>query len=97
MVHRPWPMATLIVALDLPAQPEALTLVDRLGPGVTYYKVGAQLFTRAGPDVIRELRARGKRVFLDLKYHDIPQTVAHAVEAAATLGVDMITDRKSVV
>lgn len=86
-----WPMAILIVALDLPTETEALALVDALGPSITHYKVGAQLFTSAGPQVIRELGARGKRTFLDLKYHDIPQTVARATEAAANLGVDMLT------
>lgn len=84
-------MNSLIVALDLPTADEALALVDRLGDPCDYYKVGAQLFTRAGPDLVRELRDRDKRVFLDLKYHDIPHTVGLAVEAAAELGVDMLT------
>lgn|SRR5690606_9075377 len=84
-------MANLIVALDLHDAGEALAVVDRIGTDVRYYKVGSQLFTAAGPDVVRELRARDKKVFLDLKYHDIPHTVARAVEAAARLGVDMLT------
>lgn len=84
-------MKSLIVALDLPTAEEALALVDRLGEPADYYKVGAQLYTRVGPDLVRELRERGKRVFLDLKYHDIPHTVARAVEAAAEVGVDMLT------
>ncbi|HEX7119002.1 MAG TPA: orotidine-5'-phosphate decarboxylase [Longimicrobiales bacterium] len=84
-------MATTIVALDLPTADEALSLVDRLGEAVTWYKVGAPLFTRSGPAVVEQLHARGKRVFLDLKYHDIPNTVAQAVEAAADLGVAMLT------
>ncbi|MBI4408928.1 MAG: orotidine-5'-phosphate decarboxylase [Gemmatimonadetes bacterium] len=84
-------MANLIVALDLPTRPAALELVGRLHELVTYYKVGAPLFTRVGPDIVRELRERGKRVFLDLKYHDIPSTVARAVEAAAALDVDLLT------
>jgi orotidine-5'-phosphate decarboxylase len=84
-------MTSLIIALDLPTAEEALALVDRLGEPADYYKVGAQLFTRAGPPLIQDLKDRGKSVFLDLKYHDIPHTVAHAVEAAAGLGVDMLT------
>lgn len=84
-------MKSLIVALDLPTAEDALGLVDRLGPPAEYYKVGAQLFTRAGPPLIQDLKDRGKRVFLDLKYHDIPHTVARAAEAAAELGVDMLT------
>ena len=84
-------MKSLIVALDVPTAERALELVDALGESADYYKVGAQLFTRAGPDLVRELGARGKQVFLDLKYHDIPHTVARAVEAAAELGVDMLT------
>ena len=84
-------MKSLIVALDLPTAPEALGLVDELGDGADYFKVGAQLFTREGPELVRELKERGKRVFLDLKYHDIPHTVARAVESAAELGIDMLT------
>lgn len=84
-------MKSLIVALDLPTAEEALGLVDALGEDADYFKVGAQLFTRAGPDLVRELKDRDKRVFLDLKYHDIPHTVARAVESAAELGIDMLT------
>lgn len=84
-------MKDLIIALDLPTADAAFSLVDRLGEPAPYYKVGAQLFTRAGPDLVQELKARGKRVFLDLKYHDIPYTVARAVESAAELGIDMLT------
>jgi orotidine-5'-phosphate decarboxylase len=84
-------MKSLIVALDLPTAPEALALVDRLGEQARYFKVGAQLFTREGPPLISELKERGRQVFLDLKYHDIPNTVARAVEAAAAIGVDMLT------
>jgi orotidine-5'-phosphate decarboxylase len=82
---------SLIVALDLPTPEAALDLVDQLGEEADFYKVGAQLFTRAGPDLVRALRKRDKKVFLDLKYHDIPNTVARAVEAAAEIGVDMLT------
>ena len=79
----------LIVALDVDTPEQALALVDRLGPAVTWYKVGKQLFTRYGPGPVRELKVRGKRVFLDLKYHDIPNTVAQVVRAAAAIGADM--------
>ena len=84
-------MADLIVALDLPSSEEALGLVDRLGETVGWYKVGSPLFTRSGPALLSALQERGKRVFLDLKFHDIPSTVAHAVEAAAAHGVDLLT------
>lgn len=84
-------MAHLIVALDVPTPTEALALVDRLGDGADFYKVGLELYTRAGPPLIAELRQRGARVFLDLKLHDIPNTVARAVEAAAAMEVDLLT------
>lgn len=84
-------MNNLIVALDLPTAAEALVLVDELGDAAEYFKVGAQLFTREGPALVTELKDRDKQVFLDLKYHDIPNTVARAVEAAAEVGVDMLT------
>jgi orotidine-5'-phosphate decarboxylase len=84
-------MKSLIIALDLPSASEALALVDGLGERAGYFKVGAQLFTREGPTLVAELKDRDRHVFLDLKYHDIPNTVARAVEAAAELGVDMLT------
>ena len=84
-------MATLIIALDRPDAASALDLVDRLGEHADFYKVGAELFTAAGPAVVDALRSRAKRVFLDLKYHDIPNTVASSVRAAASLGVDLLT------
>jgi orotidine-5'-phosphate decarboxylase len=84
-------MASLIVALDLPGADEALRMVDRLGDAVDFYKIGSPLFTAAGPGIVRALRERGRRVFLDLKYHDIPNTVAAAVEAAARLDVELLT------
>jgi orotidine-5'-phosphate decarboxylase len=84
-------MKSLIVALDLPSADQALSLVDQLGEPADYFKVGAQLFTRHGPDLVSELKDRGRRVFLDLKYYDIPNSVGRAVEAAAELGVDMLT------
>lgn len=84
-------MPRIIVALDLPSSGAALGLVDELGDAVDWYKVGSPLFTRSGPLIVRELRARAKQVFLDLKYHDIPSTVARAVDAAAALDVGMLT------
>jgi orotidine-5'-phosphate decarboxylase len=84
-------MSTLIVALDLPSADAALHMVDRLGDDVDYYKIGSPLYTLVGPAIVHALRERGKRVFLDLKYHDIPNTVAAAVRTAAGLGVDMLT------
>lgn len=82
--------AKLIVALDFPQIGAALQLVDAAGDAVEWYKVGKQLFTLCGPTVIHELKARGKKVFLDMKYHDIPNTVAGAVRAAAAIGADII-------
>lgn len=84
-------MSRLIIPLDVASPEEAFTLVDRLGPRATFYKVGLELYTRGGPDVVRELGRRGKRVFLDLKVHDIPNTVARATAAASDLGVELLT------
>lgn len=84
-------MAQVIVALDMPSAAEALELVDRLGDRGDFYKVGLELYTRAGPDLVAQLVSRDKRVFLDLKLHDIPNTVAGAVRAASELGVDLLT------
>ncbi len=81
----------LIVALDVPTAPEALTLADRLAGHVGMFKVGSQLFTAAGPELVRALVSRHERVFLDLKFHDIPNTVAGAVESACRLGVRLLT------
>jgi len=82
---------TAIIALDVPSRAEAARLLDRIGPSVDYVKVGLQLFTAEGPDVVRAMTTRGCRVFLDLKLHDIPATVAHAVTSAAGLNVDLLT------
>ncbi len=80
----------IIVALDFPDQASALSLVDRLDPGLCRLKVGKELFTRCGPELVRILVDRKFDVFLDLKFHDIPNTVASACAAAADLGVWML-------
>lgn len=80
-----------IVALDAPDASSTYQLLDRLGDSVSWIKVGLQLFTAEGPSIVRELKARGYRVFLDLKFHDIPNTAKEAVASAAKLGVDMTT------
>jgi orotidine-5'-phosphate decarboxylase len=81
--------AELIVALDVPTFDEARHLIEELDDAVDIFKVGSQLFTACGPFIVRYLQAKGKRVFLDLKFHDIPNTVAHAVAAAVHLGVPL--------
>lgn len=81
----------LIVALDVPNAQAARDLVSRLGDAACFYKVGLQLFTAEGPGLVRELVASGRKVFLDLKLHDIPSTVGHAVKSAAGLGASMLT------
>lgn len=80
----------IIVALDFPSASQALELVDKLDPSRCKLKVGKELFTRAGPSLVQELVKRNFKVFLDLKYHDIPNTVANACAAAADLGVWML-------
>ncbi|MDQ3388368.1 MAG: orotidine-5'-phosphate decarboxylase [Gemmatimonadota bacterium] len=82
---------TPILALDVHDLGAAVDLLQRVGSEVLWVKVGVQLFISGGPDAVRELRAGGYRVFLDLKLHDIPHTVARAVESAAALGVEMVT------
>jgi orotidine-5'-phosphate decarboxylase len=81
----------LIIALDVPTAAEASKVVAAVGEAALFYKVGKQLFTAEGPQVVRDLTSAGKKVFLDLKYHDIPNTVAGAVGEAANLAVDMLT------
>jgi orotidine-5'-phosphate decarboxylase len=81
----------LIVALDVPGATQARQIVQAIGEAATTYKIGKQLFTAEGPQVVRDLVASGRKVFLDLKYHDIPNTVAAAVRSAAELGVSMMT------
>ena len=80
----------LIVALDVPNAAQARQIVQSLGEAVSTYKIGKQLFTAEGPQVVRDLVASGRKVFLDLKFHDIPNTVAEAVRSAAALGVSML-------
>jgi orotidine-5'-phosphate decarboxylase len=84
-------MSRVIIPLDMPSERDAFALVDRLGDRADFYKVGLELFTSCGPEVVRRLERMGKRVFLDLKLHDIPNTVARAVAAASNLGVDLLT------
>jgi len=81
----------LIVALDVPNAAQARQVVQTLGETVTVFKIGKQLFTAEGPGIVRDLVASGRKVFLDLKFHDIPNTVAGAVRSASELGVSMLT------
>jgi len=85
------PPERLIVALDVSSPAEAQKIVSSLGDSVHIYKVGMQLYTAAGPDIVRGLISSGRKVFLDLKFHDIPNTVAAAVREARQLGVSMLT------
>ncbi len=81
----------LIVALDVPDAAEAMQLVDTLGDAVHFYKVGMQLYFAEGNGFVRQLKDRGKKIFLDLKINDIPETVAKAVESVTRLEVDYLT------
>ena len=83
--------ARAIVALDVPTFEEAVPVVDALGDSCDFYKIGSELFTAAGPDAVGALRTRELDVFLDLKFHDIPNTVRGAVRSAARLGVKLVT------
>jgi orotidine-5'-phosphate decarboxylase len=85
------PRERLIVALDVSTAAAAQKIVAALGDSALTYKVGMQLYTAEGPQIVRDLVAAGRRVFLDLKYHDIPNTVGAAVAEAAKLGVSMLT------
>jgi orotidine-5'-phosphate decarboxylase len=84
------PRDRLVVALDFPSSAPALELVSRLRGVAGMFKVGKELYTAAGPALVREIAGQGERVFLDLKFHDIPNTVAGAVKAAAGLGVSLL-------
>ena len=81
----------IIAALDVPTVEQALKLAQQLAPAVGAFKIGKELFTSAGPDIVRRVRDTGASVFLDLKFHDIPNTVAKAVVAAVRLDVQMLT------
>lgn len=80
----------VIVPLDVSSQPAAIALIEQL-PQVTFWKVGLELFVSSGPSILAALKARQKRIFLDLKFHDIPNTVAGACGSAARYGVDLMT------
>jgi len=88
-------MAVLIVALDVPTLREAERLMAALEPDVRWFKIGLELYTAAGPDAVTTARRRGGRVFLDLKLHDIPATVARATAAAGRLGAALLTVHSS--
>jgi orotidine-5'-phosphate decarboxylase len=81
----------IIAALDVPTVQQALELAQQLAPVVGAFKIGKELFTSAGPDIVRRVRDTGASVFIDLKFHDIPNTVAKAVAAAVRLDVQMLT------
>src|SRR5438034_11783270 len=81
----------IIVALDVATREKALGLVEELRGEISFFKIGLQLYTAEGPEVVRAVLSTGARVWLDLKLHDIPNTVARAVESASTLGVQMLT------
>ncbi|HWX20831.1 MAG TPA: orotidine-5'-phosphate decarboxylase [Candidatus Binatia bacterium] len=81
----------IIAALDVPTADAAFDLIEQLSPVVGAFKVGSELFTSAGPELVHRIRAAGSAVFLDLKFHDIPHTVAKAVAAATRLDVQMLT------
>jgi orotidine-5'-phosphate decarboxylase len=81
----------IIAALDVPTAEAALKLAQQIAPAVGAFKIGGELFTAAGPDIVRRVRDTGAAVFLDLKFHDIPNTVAKSVAAATRLDVQMLT------
>lgn len=83
-------MSEIIVALDYSSESEALNMAEKLDPALCKVKVGKELFTSAGPNVVHALHERGYKVFLDLKFHDIPNTVAQACKSSAELGVWML-------
>lgn len=83
--------ADIILALDLPTRDEALSFLDKVGSELSWVKVGLQLFTRYGPSFVEELKSRNLKIFLDLKLHDIPNTIASAVRNLSHLNIQMLT------
>lgn len=81
----------IVVALDVATKSEATRLVEQLREQISFFKIGLQLYTAEGPEIVRAVTASGAKIFLDLKLHDIPNTVARAVESASELGVQMLT------
>jgi orotidine-5'-phosphate decarboxylase len=81
----------IIVAVDVPTKSEAFELVEKLRDQISFFKIGLQLYTAEGPEIVRAISSTGSKTFLDLKLHDIPNTVARAVESASRLGVQMLT------
>ena len=81
----------IIVALDVPAPEQAIALAREVATAVGAFKIGSELFTAGGPEIVKQIRATGASVFLDLKFHDIPNTVAKAVASAVRLDVQMLT------
>src|SRR2546423_5622942 len=81
----------IIVALDVPTKKEALGLVEQLRESISFFKIGLQLYTAEGPEIVRAVLSSGARVWLDLKLHDIPNTVGRAVESVNNLGVQLFT------
>ncbi|HUE41503.1 MAG TPA: orotidine-5'-phosphate decarboxylase [Chthoniobacterales bacterium] len=81
----------IIVALDVPSKSDALQLVEQLRPEISFFKIGLQLYIAEGPEIVRAVLSNDAKVFLDLKLYDIPNTVAHAIESASKLGVQMLT------
>ena len=84
-------MAEMIVALDVQTRQEAVERIRTIGDAVGFYKIGLELFTAEGPDVVKAVKDLGKKVFLDLKFHDIPRTVERSVRSGGRLGVDLMT------
>ena len=85
------PADKIIVALDVPTKKDALGLVEKLRDQISFFKIGLQLYTAEGPEIVRAVSSTSSKVWLDLKLHDIPNTVARAVESANRLGVQMFT------
>ena len=84
-------MAEIIVALDVDSREAAIKKIREIGDAINFYKIGLELFTAEGPEVVKAVRDLGKKVFLDLKFHDIPRTVERAVRSGGKLGVDLMT------